>query len=333
MNMKKKNNQEIDLIDIYFILHKNLLKIILITVIPTILSIIYIFNQNPNQIKFNINTQIEPISVFNVSEYRSYNSYVKRYLMYGKLNENNLSQNFQQSSGNEKLILNEVLKLNDENLIINKQTLLNLFIDKIKERAIFIEGIKKFGLIKREDFISQQDYENAAKSFANKIVINKSEKKNNIWNIQFQISDLNKLDLFLLFVEEKANEEVRKYLNETFDKLILNVERLNKYEIEDLDIEISNSKDDLELQKKLLKDKKLITENKHTQRLKNLFESTPILDSSKFFAANILTHSTKTTNVTKKNKSSKIVFIIAIISFILGIIFVIISNSIKKRAI
>ena len=329
--MEKKNNQEIDLIDVFLVLNKNLFKLILITIIPTIISIIYFYNQAPNQIKFNVITQIEPVSAFNISEYIYYNSYVKRYLIHGKLNENNSTQDLQENSGDENLVRNGILEVNDESLIINKQSLLNLFIDKIKERKIFIEGIKKFELIKKENFISQLDYENAARALANSILIKKSEPTNDIWNINFQISDLNKLDLFLLFIEEKTNEEVRKYLNETFNDLILNIERLNKYAIEDLEIEISNSKDDLQLLKKLIKDKKLIAENKHTQRLKNLFQSTPVLDSSKFFAAHILTHSTKYINITKKNENLKIIIIIAFISFVLGTILIIIGNSIKNR--
>ena len=69
MRMKKQKNIEIDLLEIYLIIQKNFLTITLITIIPTILSIIYFFNQNPNEIKFTVKTQIEPISIFSVSEH------------------------------------------------------------------------------------------------------------------------------------------------------------------------------------------------------------------------------------------------------------------------
>ena len=74
-----------------------------------------------------------------------------------------------------------------------------------------------------------------------------------------------------------------------------------------------------------------MVQNKHTQRLKNLFQSTPVLNSTNFFAAKILTHSTKVTNVTEKNKSGKIVLIITFISFVMGLFFVIIKDTIKYR--
>ena len=139
------------------------------------------------------------------------------------------------------------------------------------------------------------------------------------------------MDLFLLFIEEEANEEVRKYINQYFNNLVENHERLNKYYIEDLDIEILNSKDNLGLKNKLLKKKELIILNKHTQRLKKLFLSTPVTNSTNFYAANILTHSTKLTNVTKKNASKKIILIISFISFVFGIFFVLVRDSIQNR--
>ena len=77
----------------------------------------------------------------------------------------------------------------------------------------------------------------------------------------------------------------------------------------------------------------MITENKHTQRLKSLFQSTPVLNTNKFFAAHILTHSTKYSNITKKNKTLKTVIIIAFVSFVLGVILIVMGYSIKNRKI
>ena len=74
-------------------------------------------------------------------------------------------------------------------------------------------------------------------------------------------------------------------MNKSFKNLIINEERLKKYQIEDLEIEILNSETDLKLKQKLLKNKQILIQDKKTERLEDLFQATPVLNPNKFYAA------------------------------------------------
>lgn len=340
--MKKVETKEIDLIDIYLIIRKNFFTVVSITIAPMILSLIYFFNQVPSEIKFIAKTEVKPVSIFSVSKYSAYNNYLKNYILENDnflknyilenkikiINEKNLINNSKENFENI-----EIIGFDEQYLIINEKTLLNLFIDKIKEKVILIEAIKKFNLVNKDNYVSLEDYENAVKLFTNNINLNKSTQNNgdHTWIIQIELTNIKILNSFLLFIEEKTNQAVRKYIIETFDNLIQNEKRLNKYNIEDIEIEILNSEDNLELQRELLKKKEKIIQDKHTERLEYLFETTPVVDSNKFVAANILSHSSKLTNITNRGNNTKIVVIITFISFILGIFFVIIKEAVRNR--
>ena len=324
--MKKKINQkEIDLVDFFFIIKKNFIKIFSISLVSTILMIIYLLNQKPNQESYFTKTEIAPISTFDLSEYSAYNNYLK-----------NVSNKYKARNKSEKItedIMEMVNQINDfqhDLYYINKESLMELFIDQLKEREIFIEGIKKFDLINRDNFEFEKDFEDEVKKTANKI--NLINNKLNHWNLEFQVSDIKKWNSFLFFIEKKTNEEVRKYLNKNFENLISNEERLKKYRIEDLEIEISNSENDLNLKQKLLKVKKILIQDKKTVRLKDIFQATPIIDSNKFYAAKIIVHSTLYTNKSKNLSNTPLILSTAIISFVIGIFYVFISHSIRVRS-
>ena len=88
-------------------------------------------------------------------------------------------------------------------------------------------------------------------------------------------------------------------MNKSFKNLIINEERLKKYQIEDLEIEILNSETDLKLKQKLLKNKQILIQDKKTERLEDLFQATPVLNPNKFYAAKIKVHSTIYSNQSK----------------------------------
>ena len=133
--MKKINKEEIDLIDVYLIIRKNFISVILITIIPAIISIIYHLNQNPNQIKYNVKTTIEPISIFNISEYYAYNNYLKNYYYNNKLkimDEGYLNESLKEIYNiNITPITNNI---DNEQLFINEKTLINLLLIKLKKK-------------------------------------------------------------------------------------------------------------------------------------------------------------------------------------------------------
>ena len=328
--MKKKNYDEIDLVDIFIVIKKNFFKVLLITFIFISLMFIYLKSQKSPQVSYTAVTKISPISTFEVSNYSTYNSYLKEYFLnkqYKMFVKNQGDTNFEVNLATPTLI--------DTFTLISKKNLINLFIDKLEEREIFIDAIKKFDLVNKENFQSKSEYEDQVREIANKInIINKSKKNDSIdsWNLIFQVTDKDKWESLLYYVEEKANEEVRKYLNENFNRLILHENTLKDYKIEDLEILIKNNKDNLKIQEEFTKDKQILVTDRSTQRLQELFDTTPILDKEKFYASKMIIYSTKYISKTTQMSNKVPLISISIIGFVFGIVYVVIFNSIKKRA-
>ena len=76
-----------------------------------------------------------------------------------------------------------------------------------------------------------------------------------------------------------------------------------------------------------------LSENKNIERLQNEFESTPIIQSENFYAARIMVESTNYKNkIIGKNYSTIPLIILSIlIGLVIGVLFVLISNSINNR--
>ena len=128
--------------------------------------------------------------------------------------------------------------------LIDKNILLNLFLDKINENLFIKNIIKKSGFIEKNDFNDNEDYESSIKEFTSSInIFQTSDDKNKapLWYIEFDTIDLKDAEKFLLTLEQEANNEVKIYLKENFNALTENFESMKKYKIEDIEIKISNS--------------------------------------------------------------------------------------------
>ena len=78
--------------------------------------------------------------------------------------------------------------------------------------------------------------------------------------------------------------------------------------------------------------RKAIEAEKYNERMKNVYESSPIADSNSFYAAKI-DYDSNNYKVKQNNELSikKIVLIASIFGLIFGILFVLIGNAIKNR--
>ena len=238
MSSKKniKYDDEINLVEIFLTIWNHKLKIFLITAVAVILMFGFqTIQKRPTIIKFQANTEIKSISTFDDFEYETYNYYIEK-IGFKKIPASTpYSQKPVQNYLNLKTI--------------NKDYLLKLFIDKINDNSLYIEAIKKFSLIEPGDYNSSFEYENAVMKLASSIkVLNyknhgKKIKSNELpyWNLEFNTDNKNKWENALKFIESKANKQIQKYLYETFNTLILNLEKLKKYEIEDIEVEISEA--------------------------------------------------------------------------------------------
>jgi LPS O-antigen subunit length determinant protein (WzzB/FepE family) len=342
---KKYNDQnEIDLSKFIIHLWDNKLKILIITAITIIIVFVFQNFKEPAKPKYNSETQIRPITNFDEAKYVFYNSYLKiinekNYLDLNAINQNLIQKNLYSPSFSSSLI-------------INKSFLIGLFIDKLNQNSTFIEPIKKFELVKKENYPNNSEYESAVIKLASMIKLVPPVKNENkiYWTIHIKDFEKNNLRDFLKFVEEKANQEIRLYLESTFKKRIESEKKLINYEIEDLNIQISQNLRYLEkasgLDKDSIKEKAYIKEmnnleirrnfllaNKNIQRFEEILKDTPISNPEKFYAAKIIIDSLVINNSNKETRSSlsKQLILAIIFGLLLGVIFTFLSSIIKTK--
>ena len=218
--MKKKiYNDEVDLFDLIVDLLNQKSKIFIITSVLMILGSVYHFLSNKY---FIAETNIKSISTFENQKYDAYN----------------------------RLAAGGLFNITSENL-------LNLFVSKIRTTEIIEEGIRKFDIVDKENFKSEKKLNEEIRKVAILIIENVSppinDEKNKsenspYWKIKYKIDDKNKWINFLEFLEKRANEEIRKSLLNRFD-IEINILRLSsKFNLEDIELSISNALDDYKIQ-------------------------------------------------------------------------------------
>lgn len=317
---KNLASDEIDLLNVIFVVWKKKFQVVLFVILALVITLVYQLSQPPKKIRAT--TEIRPISVYDEAKYEIYNSIMKTirpyYISKREIkNVNNNEQKEKFASVNSDLI--EIRK-------IDKDFLNDMFIDRLNQQSNLITGIKKFGLIERENYSSKTEFEEAVSSLASSIEL--IEKKNK-YLIKVKSYNLENWEDFLAHLEKESNLEIQKKLSEMFENYISYGQAILKFEIEDIDTQISVTTDEneiLELEKK----KDIINANKYFKRMQDLFDSSPISDSKNFYAAKIIYNSTEYyENNNNSIKSS--LLISAIFGALFGIFFVLIANAIAKR--
>jgi len=232
--MKKKTyNDEIDISDIILNLWENKIKIIGITTAFLILGFLYFNFLDKN---FIATTNVKPISTFEANKYKFYNSLAV------------------EDVGVEDVGVEDV---GVEGVVnINQETLLDLFIQKIKTTEIIEDGIIKFKLVNKDNFKTEIDYQEKIQQTAILVadqikppsVDEKNENNNKpYWTLNFKTRDKKSWKNFLKYLENKANEKIRQSLINTFNKEIdiLNVN--SKFELEDIEQKIANELNDYKI--------------------------------------------------------------------------------------
>lgn len=341
----KKNNDEIDLEFLAITIFENKLKIIFIVTICILFGFITYEDQKSDykdNVIFTAKTKIKPISTFEEIKYETYNSYLKHNSTRNKVFSINDFKNSRNIEG--PYILREFynFKIIDYSsfTIINKKYLLSLFIDKFYDELILINGIKKFKLIKKENYKDNQEFENAVLKLVSNIKLNIIQKPNEdlpTLNITYQttIEEKSLWNQVFKYFEENANLEIKDYIFKTFNKIIVNQHILTKYKIEDIEILKKNfNKNDMTY-KELEKIKSYILNKKDIERLKGAFNTTPISNPDNFYAAKISLGKTQFTKIpfAKKKKIDKKTRLLlsGLMGFIISLIYIILENLIKRR--
>ena len=294
--------------------------------------IIHQISKPPSQIVAS--TEIRPITVFDEAKYKIYNLFINTikpdYLIEDEQQKINKNGEITKISKNKAIVdFAKDLEINN----INKQFLFDLFIDRLRQKSNLVGAIKKFNLIKREDYTNNIDYENEVMKTASafsllNLDLDLDEKISPVI-IQFKTYDKQKIENFLKFIEQDTNLEIRDKLSEMLNNYIEYVKTIKQFQIEDIEIKISASQS-FEEKEDLEKAMNILIADKYIDRMQNIFDNSPISKADNFYAAKIVYNST---NYKLDTSYSKIMIfsLTAIFGTILGILFALISNAIQNR--
>lgn len=122
-----------------------------------------------------------------------------------------------------------------------------LFIEQLGSRPLLAGIFKKNGLLLREKFTSDRDYERALNQLAATITIlppinedgtQRGESRRH-WTLQFEFNDQGKWLAALAEFKDMANKNVRNAVKSRFDNLLVSAKQKRAFDIEDLDAQIS----------------------------------------------------------------------------------------------
>ena len=318
---------EIDLLESTLIVWKKKWQIFIFIIASLAIVFVNQFFKESKVLIVNTKTEIRPISVYDEAEYNIYNSIITSIRPFYTTNHG--YGIIRQQNGNAIENQSNLKFSNYQINSIDKDFLLNLFIDKINEKSHLINLIKKFNYIKREDYSNKIDYIEDVKNLAYSITLSKSKTSNNFF-INFKTHNVDNIENFLKFIETQTNIEIQKKLYEMLNNYLNYAESIRKFEIEDIETQQSISFDERE-KTVLEKKKSILISNKYSSRIQNIFDSSPISKPNEFYAARIIYNLTDYKIKNDKKSNVAIYLTTGICGAILGIFFVLIVNAIQNR--
>jgi len=127
---------------------------------------------------------------------------------------------------------------------VGPERLLSLYIEQLDERTVLEEAILKYELLEPKNFEDEQTFNEAVVKFADSIklippVETKKEVRKN-WSIEVEYNDEYKWKQFLSYVHSSTNQNVRDFLQKSFENSLLRVKQRQAFNIEDVNIKIEN---------------------------------------------------------------------------------------------
>ena len=316
-----KHNDEINIAEFIIPLWKGKILILITAIVFALLAAIYLSTQEQPKKQNIVKTTIKPISTFEEIEYQHYNNYIKEFPF---------NYNYPIQLTEEALLLNnlKVQKNRDFPLFneINKEFLLQLFIEKIHETKFLKNELKKSKLVKIDEFKNIYEYEKKIIDLLSTIKFKKStiNKENDYtnWVIEFKTSNITEWKNFFLNLENNTNLEIKKYLKTNFENQILDNTNFNKFKIEDIEILLlSNNMIDGEYKNYLLALKEKLKSTRDIIRLNQMFNGTPIL-SENFNAARIVFTENNIVQDNWKRNERSFIFVSALFGTVLSILYI-----------
>ena len=221
----KEYDDEIDLLSLFQTIWDGKWKILSIMVI----SLLSVFGFNivlPNR-TFIAQTEIRPITSYELDKYRLFNASLRRF----------------DSDNVEVKIFN-----------ISKETLLTLYIEQIEEGSLLETGIDKFELLNKDDFADDNDYTEAIQKFASEIEVlrpinvdGQAKGEIRLYHVlTAKYNDEEKWKQLIDFVDTEANKRVKEIIINRFKSIVSVEEQIKTFAIKDIDIAIDNAEKDFD---------------------------------------------------------------------------------------
>ena len=137
---------------------------------------------------------------------------------------------------------------------VNADRLLALFIEQLDSRQVFQKLLVKHRLLERNDFDSDEDFDDALVAFASSINIAppRDDSSKDIredakhWTLSFEYNDRDKWLALLKDLKFETTGEVQRLVTTQFFNITESVITTRAFELEDLEITINNAFDDYE---------------------------------------------------------------------------------------
>lgn len=229
--MKKKLTQDdLDIYEILLIIWINKIKIFSIMLITVVLVLGFYSIKKPH---YKAITEIHPVSVYEENSYIQFNNLIQVL----KTEKYNFEYNF-------------------ESAVINKEKLMNLFLEEIRTKEILKDAIKKYQLIDKTKYKSEELYLNSVEEKASSLRLIGPSKKNRktgdifkpYWTIELVVNNKSKWEQAAKYINKTTNKKIRRYLIENFNSIMENTKLLNQFDADDIENEINNIKKDFDIE-------------------------------------------------------------------------------------
>ncbi len=315
MNKINETNNEINILELAATTWRNKWKLIIPMFVSIVFALIYTNFQTDSKLIYKTVSSIKPISTFDEADYINFNSHINLINIKEKKTPIQIEK--------------EIFYVSDQNFVknsfstINKQYLLNLFLESLKDVEFVSNVIREFELTNNTN-VYQKDINIHLNPESTKLDMN--------WEIKFKTDNVENSKKFLIFLQETTNEKIRAYLKNQFKKTLTSQQEIIKLQIEDL---ITNNKNyeenNIEKINIFLKSQKEL-ELKSLNRLDRIFNTTPISDSDNFYSAKILHQTIKIRPMDKKGFTKTNLISIAIFfGLIIGLLYIYVGNQAIKK--
>ena len=160
------------------------------------------------------------------------------------------------SAINKYIVLNNTIKLTDIDSKFNfqeikKSNLLNLYIDILNDKSIFEDAMHKLNFLDATQYSDEQKYNEAIIKLASSVKILSPLNNKEVGNLEISYPTINfihhddkKWKNALIYVDELANQLVKKKLSEDYNSTLLSLKQSKVYQLEKLKTLMTNTEID-----------------------------------------------------------------------------------------